>query len=761
MMEKIFFKVLILQVMLITFSCAETGTGDEWQGPGFYKNPDELVKTIEKESSSYNKNFVLARAYKENKELKKAILYYANSAYKSKFNFNLKIYPNPVYLFLKSFSFKSPFYNDAVYEIASLFYDYGEHNYVVKFVNLIKDDDSFLYRDSVILKSKSFSRLSDEESAIKALIELSQKFTDNNSMGLINIRLASAYESLKDYSKASDAYFNIIKSHTDIWQDNIAAKRLAILIENKSIKIKDKDRILILANALLTADESTRALQILSMIQREDQDKESDITAIKIYTAKNRSEANSILNNKKNTSYYHNLVLEHANILWETGARHEAIRKYREIADTGNAEIARRVLVRLIFFYEDRNSVEAMRYMDKFIERFPGDELIGRLKWMTGRHFLKDGRYAEARRHFNESVKEFPSGDYSANCRYWLYLIDSSLKLSDSKTKEQALEELCFYNPESAYTLKILNEESDSANLKEKYNAAKNEKNIKKMLLFHTSLFIKEGYSKDWQKRISDFDNNITEPYKNLYNRISSSDLKSSYKNKIMNLEKYFKAGNISAVNRELKSIPENDEEAAIDIALAMALFSSKYEHYNYSTYYGFRLLSLLNIKENTALMPKKMSEIIYPRAFKECVQKESAAYKVSESLLYSMIKAESNYIPEALSPVGAVGLMQLMPATAAGIAKQLRIKDYELKDPCTSIKFGANYISWLSRMYKEQIEYIVSGYNAGPGNVNNWIERFKSQNIEYFAEFAPFAETRGYIYRTIKFSIQYKSIYR
>lgn len=760
-MKKIFFTVLILQVLLITFSCAETVPVDEWQGPGFYKSPDELIQSIEKESSSYNKNFVLARAYKEKKDLKKAILYYANSAFKSKYSFNLKIYPSPIYLFLRGFSGKSPFYNDAVYEIASLFYEYGEHDYVVKFINLIKADASCLYRDSVILQTKSFSRMSDEEAAIKALNNLSKKFPDNNSMALINIRLASAYEGLKDYSNAAEAYFNIIKTHADIWQDNIAAKRVAMLIENKSIEIGGKDKILLLSNALLTANESTRAMQILSLLPREDQDKESDITAIKIYTAKNRGEANTILNNKKNAPYYHNLVLEHANILWDMGARHEAVRRYREISNSADDEIARRVLVRLIFFYEERNSIDAIRYMEKFSEKFPGDELIGRLKWMTGRHFLKDGRYSEASRHFRESIKNFPSGDYSANCRYWLYLIDSSLKSPDAKTKDQILEELCFYNPESAYTLKLLNEESDTDNLKEKYNAAKKENNIKKMLLYHTSLFMKEGYNTDRENRLNDFDNDITSPYKILQNRISSSDFRSRFKNRIVDLEKYFKAGNISAINRELKSIPEDDEEAAIDIALAMALFSSEYGHYNYSTHYGFKLLTLLNIKENTALMPKKMAEIIYPRSFKECVQKESAAYKVPENVIYSMIKAESNYIPEAVSPVGAAGLMQLMPATAGGIAKQLKIKGYDLKDPCTSIKFGANYISWLSRIYNGQIEYIVSGYNAGPGNVNNWIERFKSQNIDYFSEFAPFAETRGYIYRTIKFSIQYKSIYR
>ncbi|NCC45309.1 MAG: lytic transglycosylase domain-containing protein, partial [Clostridia bacterium] len=55
------------------------------------------------------------------------------------------------------------------------------------------------------------------------------------------------------------------------------------------------------------------------------------------------------------------------------------------------------------------------------------------------------------------------------------------------------------------------------------------------------------------------------------------------------------------------------------------------------------------------------MSQILYPLAFKECVEKESAVYNIPPHLIYSVIKAESNYIPEAVSSAGATGLMQLM----------------------------------------------------------------------------------------------------
>ena len=761
---KIFKRVLLILILIMTVSCVESSSVEEWAGPGFYKKPDQIIRSIEKEGSDYRKNFTLARAYKEKKELKTAILYYTNSAFRSKFNYNLRIFPHPVYTFLKGFNFKSPYYNDSVYEIASLFAEYGEHEYVKRFIDLIKEDSTFLYRDAIILKSRSMSRLSDNKGAIAELTKLTSKFSDSNSMALINIRLASIYENLNNYSKAADSYFNIISARTDQWQDNIAARRLAALLESNSIKVESKDQILLLADALLTASEINRANLVLGKLKDSDKDSDSDTVAIKALTMQNRAHGAAFLREKRSLPYYDSLVLEYANTLWDTGARHEAVRFYREIAGSSADDIARRVLVRLIFFYEDRNRDSAVSFMNNFIKRFPEDDLTGRLLWMTGRNYLRDSDYSRASDYFKKSIAAFPNGEYSANSRYWLYLIESSEKSISTERKDQILDDLCFYNPESAYTLKLLKEELavyDVKTLQGKYDIAKAENNLKRMHLYHTKLYMKTGYTPEWEKRLLDLGRDLTDPYRSIYNLISTLDLKSSYKNRIKDLEKYFQTGDIAAVNRELKSIPQDDDAAALDIAAAMAVYSHKYGHHNYSTYYGFRLLHLLKIQENTALLPREMSQILYPLAFRECVEKESAAYNIPTHLIYSVIKAESNYIPEAVSSAGAAGLMQLMPPTAAGIARQIKISRYDLKDPCTSIKFGTNYIAWLNRYFKGQIEYMVAGYNAGPGNVNIWIERFKKENMDYFAEFTPFAETRGYIYRTIKFSIQYESIYR
>jgi soluble lytic murein transglycosylase len=168
-----------------------------------------------------------------------------------------------------------------------------------------------------------------------------------------------------------------------------------------------------------------------------------------------------------------------------------------------------------------------------------------------------------------------------------------------------------------------------------------------------------------------------------------------------------------------------------------------------------------MNINENPAFIPREFAEILFPYAFIDCVNKESRKYSVEPELILSMMKVESNFNHKAVSPAGATGLMQLMPGTAKDISKKLSLSKYELSDPCTSIKFGTNYIAWLDRYYKGHIEHMIAAYNAGAGNVNRWIKRPHNHDADYFSEFAPYDETRDYIFRTKKYKIQYESIYK
>lgn len=105
--------------------------------------------------------------------------------------------------------------------------------------------------------------------------------------------------------------------------------------------------------------------------------------------------------------------------------------------------------------------------------------------------------------------------------------------------------------------------------------------------------------------------------------------------------------------------------------------------------------------------------------------------YGVDEKLLHAVIQAESAYNPDARSPVGAVGLMQLMPGTA----ERYGVRAEDRTDPAESIKGGARYLRDLLDMFGSDVRLAVAGYNAG----ENAVKRYNN-NVP------PYRETQNYV---------------
>ena len=117
-------------------------------------------------------------------------------------------------------------------------------------------------------------------------------------------------------------------------------------------------------------------------------------------------------------------------------------------------------------------------------------------------------------------------------------------------------------------------------------------------------------------------------------------------------------------------------------------------------------------------------------------------------------MKAESNLDPQAVSPKGAIGLMQVMPQTARefGVTNPA-----DLKDPQTNIRVGLQYMSQLMDRYKGNVELSLAAYNAGPHRVKRWKKLPGSEHIDVFIENIEFYQTRDYVRKVMKNYWAYK----
>ena len=162
--------------------------------------------------------------------------------------------------------------------------------------------------------------------------------------------------------------------------------------------------------------------------------------------------------------------------------------------------------------------------------------------------------------------------------------------------------------------------------------------------------------------------------------------------------------------------------------------------------------------------IPQKIKEQIYTKEYVEQVEKYSKEYQVDTNLVYAVIKAESNFKPNAKSNKNAIGLMQLMEDTAKDLLKRvdLKITDEELKnklyDVDININLGTKYLSILLERYGN-IEIAVTAYNAGIGTVDNWIEKDIIKSDGSNIENIPYRETNNYVRKILRDYKIYQSL--
>lgn len=155
---------------------------------------------------------------------------------------------------------------------------------------------------------------------------------------------------------------------------------------------------------------------------------------------------------------------------------------------------------------------------------------------------------------------------------------------------------------------------------------------------------------------------------------------------------------------------------------------------------------------------------LIYPYGFKEYVDAYSKQFGVDPLFVLAIIREESRFDPGAGSYAGAMGLMQIMPATGKGIAGNLSINSFSndmLFDPETNIKMGCYYISKQLESFNQNKYFACGAYNGGPGAMSRWISNYGNKEIDEFIEYITYDETRNYIKKVMGSYYFYQMLYK
>ena len=161
--------------------------------------------------------------------------------------------------------------------------------------------------------------------------------------------------------------------------------------------------------------------------------------------------------------------------------------------------------------------------------------------------------------------------------------------------------------------------------------------------------------------------------------------------------------------------------------------------------------------------VPREAWQIFFPLVGWATIKEEAKRYGIDPYIAAGLIRQESVFNPNAVSRAGARGLMQVMPATGQLISKRQgsgSITAVDLLNPTLNVKLGMNYLAQMLGQFG-RIEYAAAAYNAGPNRAQRWIAERGGLDIEDWIETIPFTETRGYVQGVLRYSANYRRLYK
>lgn len=160
--------------------------------------------------------------------------------------------------------------------------------------------------------------------------------------------------------------------------------------------------------------------------------------------------------------------------------------------------------------------------------------------------------------------------------------------------------------------------------------------------------------------------------------------------------------------------------------------------------------------------VPLRFMEMYYPLRYEPEIRAAAEANDLDPYLVMALIRQESAFNPDARSPVGATGLMQIMPATGRELGNRFyqAFNISRLENPEINVKLGTYYLKRVIALLDGNEELALAGYNGGPYRIRRWRQEQRNQPLDEFIEGMPLSETRNYVKRITLLRSTYERMY-
>ncbi len=434
-----------------------------------------------------------------------------------------------------------------------------------------------------------------------------------------------------------------------------------------------------------------------------------------------------ILDNFKDTDNQEDVIVRtlylYAGALLSTGNRSWAIEKYREIIE----KFPEHFFAQLSYFRQseigflENKTEEGILYLKKLLLDFPESSLAQEAAWELSRYYTNQNSVSEALYYYQFIYEHFPQGNQADDALYWLgKLLYPTDKAEGMKWYERLLTQF----PDSYYSFRIpIEMKSDEHNL---------ENIIEQCKTITPDSFKQSHFPQDKRAQLA------------------------TYRAELLMFLKLYQES-----VQEIKNALKKESENLYLQLLLMQVYAEAGEYYQ-SVSCAQAILDYL-LSANNREFPFMVWQYAFPIFYEEYIKQTASLYQVDPYLVWSIMREESHFNPYAESRAGARGLMQIIFSTGEWISQKLNYKEFEydsLFEPELNINLGNWYLKYLQERFNMNTFLIISGYNAGPGITDKWVETTDMSDIDVFIENIPYKETAEHIKKVMRSYLIYKIIY-